>query len=111
MDQWKSGNCCELKFVCENGQLQVNMSVNFGEWKIPTKDTLSEADSRGYQGLRKASPSRHRRNMRRAAARAGTSADAKKAAAASEKNAAEKVAAEKTAAAEKAASAAEKNYY
>ena len=78
----------------------MNMSVNLGEWKPSTKDTSSDADSRG-EGLRKASPSRQRRMVRRAAERAAASADAEKAGAASKGNAAVKAVAEK-ASAEKA---------
>ena len=42
MDRWKSVNCSELKFFCENSELQVIMSVNLEEW-LPSQSRVAAA--------------------------------------------------------------------
>ena len=60
VNQWKSGHSAELRLYSENGQLKVNLSAHLGQCRGPTVNTQTESDagSRGYHGLRKASPSR-----------------------------------------------------
>ena len=106
VDQWKSGMSAELRLSCENGQLRVSLSADFGtavsavpSWSAVIADSPGDASGRG-------SPSRLRRRMRRAAQRATTvKTDPKQSVA--EKAATEEVIAEKEAAekadAEKAA--------
>ena len=108
VNQWKSGHSVELRLYSENGQLKVNLSANLGQWRGPTVNTENESDagSRGYQGLWKASPSRQRRRDKRSAERAAVAASAVKATSekkvtakkdANERNTAEKTVLEKTA--------------
>ena len=106
VDQWKSGMSAELRLSCENGQLRVSLSADFGtavsavpSWSAVIADSPGDASGRG-------SPSRLRRRMRRAVQRATTvKTDPKQSVA--EKAATEEVIAEKEAAekadAEKAA--------
>ena len=72
VDQWKSGMSAELRLSCENGQLRVSLSADFGtavsavpSWSAVIADSPGDASGRG-------SPSRLRRRMRRAAQRATT---------------------------------------
>ena len=63
VSEWKSGNKAELKLFCEDGRLRVNMSADMGPFATPPVNFWDP------NGLNKASPSRLRRNERRAAAR------------------------------------------
>ena len=65
VNQWKNGQCAQFVLSCEKGNLTVKTSVSLGSW-IPPKD----ANSRGR--LRKVGPSRYRRRVKQAAARAAT---------------------------------------
>ena len=69
VDQWKSGKAAELRLFCENGQLKVSLSADFGRakpsWNAATAGVPDDASVRG-------SPSRLRRRLRRAAERAAT---------------------------------------
>ena len=103
IDQWKTGANAEVRFLCERGQLKVNLCADLGPWR-PTGDELQHKVWE-YGGSHKPSPSRIRRRARRAAEREKSTATAEEetvALAAAEKVEAEKAAAEK-AEAEKAA--------
>ena len=92
VDQWKSGMSAELRLSCENGQLRVSLSADFGtavpSWSAVTPDS---------PGNGRVSPSRLRRRMRRVAERATTMTTGAKQGAA-EKAATEEVVVEKEAA-------------
>ena len=67
LDQWKTGRSAELRLFCESGRLKVNMHADLGPWRAHS-DGLSPNMS-CFGGLQKASPSRQRRRVRRAAER------------------------------------------
>ena len=102
VNQWKTGKAAELKLYCENGNLKVSVSADFGP---PTTSWRADTAGASWGAGGRASPSRLRRRQRRSAARAEVAAgkhayaaeDAEKAAQEStaEKNAAEKEIAEK----------------
>ena len=99
VSEWKTGNKAELRLICEDGRLRVNMCADMGPYAALT------GNFRGPNGLKKASPSRLRRSVRRTAAAARTEAENAAARAEAEKAAADRVSAAEKRAAENAASA------
>ena len=97
VSEWKTGNKAELRLICEDGRLRVNMCADMGPYAALT------GNFRGPNGLKKASPSRLRRSVRRTAAAARTEAENAAARAETVKAEAEKAAAERVSAAEKRA--------
>ena len=72
LNSWKVEKCSELKLNCEDGVMKVTMTADLGAWIQPQS---SVSGNRGHQGPRKkAGLSSLRRQERRAADRAATSA-------------------------------------